>query len=411
MPDLEKARRKIDEIDTQIAKLFEKRMTAVGEIFEYKKEHGMKIYDQSREEEILKKKAEMIEDDSIKKYYSEFQKSVMDISKKYQFDLQNEFGNIHIGCEILKNIEEYINLDRKIMIVTDNNIPNDYIKAVSEKCKMPYVFQMSAGEKSKTVKTFEEILSKMLENRFTRKDAVVAIGGGIVGDVAGFCASCYMRGVDFYNIPTSLLAQVDACVGGKTAVNFNGIKNIVGSFYRPKAVVIDTATLQTLPKREFSSGMAEVVKMAATLDAELFEHLENEEFDIEYVIRRAIKNKMNVVLQDEYESDLRRVLNFGHTIGHAVEALGKYNHGESVAVGMLPMCSTTVRGRIERLLKSFDLPTKCSADANEIFDIALNDKKSAGDGIIAVFVDEIGTFRFEKIGEERLKELICEVLE
>ena len=171
---------------------------------------------------------------------------------------------------ILKKAGELLNLDRKVLIVTDEGVPKQYAEEVKKQCKEGYIVTVMQGEDSKSITTFEALLKVMLLKGFTRKDAVVAVGGGVCGDLAGFTASCYMRGVDFYNIPTTLLSQVDSSVGGKTAVNLGDTKNIVGTFYQPKKVLIDSETLETLPERQISCGMAEVIKMAACMDKGFF---------------------------------------------------------------------------------------------------------------------------------------------
>jgi 3-dehydroquinate synthase len=176
------------------------------------------------------------------------------------------------------------------------------------------------GEKNKNFETYKFLLEVLSENEFTRNDCIVAVGGGVVGDISGFTASTYMRGIDFYNIPTTLLSQVDSSIGGKTAIDFYGYKNTVGAFYQPKAVVIDPDVLKTLPKRQLNNGLCESIKMAATSDKELFNLIKNGgAYDnIETVIEKSLKIKKAVVENDEKEVGLRRVLNFGHTVGHAV---------------------------------------------------------------------------------------------
>lgn len=319
--------------------------------------------------------------------------------------------DIVIKRGIISELDRYIKPHRKILIVTDEMIPPEYAQALQDRLPSAAVVIIKAGEESKSLKSFEQLLGIMLENGFSRKDAVIALGGGVTGDLSAFSASCYMRGISFYNIPTSLLSQVDSSVGGKTAVNLNGIKNIVGTFYQPDKVLIDPDVLKTLPEREFSAGMAEVIKMAASLDKEFFEYLENADFkeNIEYIIKRAVENKIKIVSRDEKESGLRKVLNFGHTIGHGIEVTTDLNHGESVALGMLPMCGENVRPRLEKLLKKANLPVKYNIDAHMAAQAASHDKKAEDDLIGIVKVDRIGEFYFEKASAEQLENLINEV--
>ncbi len=320
--------------------------------------------------------------------------------------------SIIIKRNALSQLNSYLDLDRKVLIVTDQNIPKQYCELVSKQCKYSVIKTITPGEESKSLKSFEELQLCMLEHNFTRKDAVVAIGGGVVGDLSAFAASCYMRGISFYNLPTSLLSQVDSSVGGKTAVNIGGIKNIVGTFYQPEMVIIDPETLKTLPEREFSSGMAEVIKMAVSLDKDFFEYLKQADFctEIDNIIARAIENKIKIVSQDEKEAGLRKVLNFGHTIGHGIEVTTNLTHGESIGIGMLPMSSQEVRSEIVALLKKAGLPTKCKIDLQRILDAMVHDKKSEDGAINAVTVDKPGIFEFKRLSIHELENIITEVL-
>ncbi len=253
------------------------------------------------------------------------------------------------------------------------------------------------GEGCKNLTSYTSLLQAMLDADFTRADCVVAVGGGVVGDISAFAASTYMRGIDFYNIPTTLLSQVDSSIGGKTGVNFSGVKNIVGSFYQPKKVVIDVDTLQTLDARLLYEGLAESIKMAASCDAELFAILEDctdLHAALPDIIYRSLCIKKAVVEQDEKESGLRRVLNFGHTIGHAIEGLheGSYFHGECVAMGMIPMASGQARARLASLLQKYHLPFTVTDQKDALLPYLLHDKKRVNDKVGAVLVKEIGSF-------------------
>ncbi|MBQ6467874.1 MAG: 3-dehydroquinate synthase [Clostridia bacterium] len=306
---------------------------------------------------------------------------------------------------------DYFSLDRKAIIITDTGVPAGYSQAVLKCCgKGSFIKTIPMGENSKSFEVLEDILASMLENSFGRSDCVVAVGGGVVGDISGFAASVYMRGIDFYNIPTTVLSQVDSSVGGKTAINFCGVKNTVGSFYRPKGVLIDTNVLSTLPQRQINNGLAEAVKMSLTNDESLFNLFENENpyENLGKIIENSIKTKLSVVNKDEKEAGLRRVLNFGHTIGHGIEAdsAGNLYHGECVALGMIPMCSDEVRSRLIPVLEKLSLPTVCEGNTGKIYEAMLHDKKATGDYITVTFVDKPGSFRFEKLSPARLRERI-----
>ena len=298
----------------------------------------------------------------------------------------------------LKKAGQLLELDRRVLVVTDEGVPPEYAECVASRCREPVVVTVPRGEGSKSFEQLERLLSAMLEASFTRGDCVVAVGGGVVGDLSGFAASCYMRGIDFYNIPTTLLAQVDSSVGGKTAVNFGGVKNIVGAFYQPKKVIIDPETLKTLERRQLMAGLAEAIKMAATSSAELFEIIEKSEdldADLPEIIRRSLCIKRDVVEQDPKENGLRRILNFGHTVGHAVEGFnkGKLLHGECVALGMPPMCSGEALERVTKVLKKYGLPTEIEQSADELMPYLKHDKKMTANSVKVVLVDKIGQFR------------------
>ena len=298
----------------------------------------------------------------------------------------------------LKKAGQLLELDRRVLVVTDEGVPPEYAGCVAGQCKEPVVVTVPRGEGSKSFEQLERLLSAMLEASFTRGDCVVAVGGGVVGDLSGFAASCYMRGIDFYNIPTTLLSQVDSSVGGKTAVNFGGVKNIVGAFYQPKKVIIDPETLKTLERRQLMAGLAEAIKMAATSSSELFELIEKSEdldADLPEIIRRSLCIKRDVVEQDPKENGLRRILNFGHTVGHAAEGFnkGKLLHGECVALGMPPMCSGEALGRVTKVLKKYGLPTEIEQSADELMPYLKHDKKMTANSVKVVLVDKIGQFR------------------
>lgn len=300
----------------------------------------------------------------------------------------------------LNSIGKLVNLDRKVLVVTDSGVPHEYAETVAAQCKDAVIATIPQGEASKCFDTLEDLLKKMLKADFTRKDCVVAVGGGVVGDLSGFTASCYMRGIDFYNVPTTLLSQVDSSIGGKTAIDFEGVKNIIGAFYQPKKVIIDPEVLKTLDERQLHAGLAEAIKMSATSDKELFEFIESSsslEADLPTIIEKALLIKKAVVEQDPKETGLRKVLNFGHTIGHAVESFseGELLHGECVALGMLPLCSQEASERIKKVLEKYSLPTAIKQTPSELLPFIIHDKKRQKDGISVVYVDTIGEFRFQ----------------
>lgn len=319
--------------------------------------------------------------------------------------------NVVLERGALSHIKDYLSLNRKALIVTDSGVPVEYSKSVSEQCAEPYIVTIEQGEASKCFENYKMLLSKMVEYGFTRSDCVVAVGGGVVGDLAGFVASSFMRGVDFYNIPTTVLSQVDSSIGGKVAIDFEGYKNIVGAFYPPKAVIIDSDTLKTLPKRQISNGLAESVKMALTSDNELFELFETQEImlNIDIIIEKSLKIKRFVVEQDEKEGGLRKILNFGHTLAHAIESENEMQnlyHGECVALGMLPMCESGVKARLIKVLEKLNLPTSINYDTDTVIEAMRHDKKMSGDKITVVYVPGVGTYEMKTMPFDEFKGMI-----
>lgn len=314
---------------------------------------------------------------------------------------------IILDSGVLSHAGEHLDLARRVLVVTDSGVPEEYAETVAGACRQARICTVPAGESSKNMDSYQQLLGEMLALGMGRGDCVVAVGGGMVGDLAGFAAATYMRGVDFYNVPTTLLAQVDSSVGGKTAIDMNGVKNIVGAFHQPRAVLIDTDTLRSLSRRQMAAGLAESVKMAMTCDAALLELIESSSdltADLPEIIARSLSIKARVVEQDPTEQGLRRVLNFGHTIGHAVESCagGKLLHGECVAMGMLPMCGPALRPRLTNILRKCGLPTGCGFTPRQLLPYLLHDKKAFSDGISVVMVDEPGSFRMEKQTPEEI---------
>ena len=304
-----------------------------------------------------------------------------------------------------------IERDRRVLIVTDSGVPDEHVDAVARSLKRKSIFIFPAGEASKNFDTYRSICETLMDLSFTRKDAVIAVGGGVTGDMAGFAAATYMRGIDFYNIPTTLLSQVDSSIGGKTAIDLGRIKNIIGAFHQPKKVIIDPDVLSTLPERHLKNGLAEALKAGIIMDRELFEIFERGEAEekIDEVIERSLLVKKRVVEEDEKETGLRKVLNFGHTVGHGIEAsvpFGELYHGECVALGMIPMCGEGIRERVISALEKTGLPVSYPFDREKVREAVTHDKKSDDKGITAVFSDEIGTFTFKNTSADELMKLI-----
>ena len=258
--------------------------------------------------------------------------------------------NIHIsGNNFPKTVlNKHLKNKNKILIITDDGIPKNYIKKLKNiiNNKKVYIFSLKSGEKSKSFSSYQKILNKLFELKFDRSDIVIAFGGGVVGDITGFSAATYMRGIKYIQIPTTLLAQVDSSVGGKTAINVAQGKNLVGAFYNPSLVIVSTYFLNTLSDEEFKSGLGEVVKYALIGNKKLRSIIERnaqkiisrEESVLKSIIEESIKTKSKIVTKDEKENGIRAILNFGHTFGHAIEAYKNYKgitHGAAITLGMV----------------------------------------------------------------------------
>lgn len=430
MHALEQSREEIDRIDTEMAKLFERRMETCREIAAYKKEHDLPITDPEREAKVLESGCRRIGDPQLQKYYAAFLQNTMFLSRAYQAEqntpapaqtpalfVRTTCGAypVYLSRGLLSHPDGILPKSGKALIVTDDGVPAEYAGRIAAACADPVILTLPHGEKTKNPEALFSLLSALLSGGFTRSDCVISVGGGVVGDLSGLAAALYLRGIAFYNVPTTLLSQVDSSIGGKVAIDLDGIKNAVGAFYPPKAVLIDPEVLTTLEPRQRSAGCAEIIKIAATSDAALFTFLENtaptkEETD--HAILRALRLKQEVVEKDPEEAELRRVLNFGHTIGHAVESRmeGTLLHGECVGIGMLPMCSPQVRERIRRLLVKYGLPTFCGQQTKDLLPLLRHDKKADGSGIVTVLVEQIGCYTFRRMTPEEIAERIGDTL-
>lgn len=314
---------------------------------------------------------------------------------------------ITIQRNALNNIQETIQTNRKIMIITDSGVPQKWIDIVSSQCLDSFIVTIPNGEQSKCFKQYEELLLEAIEHEMTRKDAIIALGGGVVGDLAGFVAATYMRGIDFYNIPTTLLSQVDSSVGGKVAIDAGNYKNIVGAFWQPKAVIIDPNVLSTLPQRHINNGLVEALKTGLIQGKELVELFKQDDLDIDQIIYRSINVKRKVVEQDERESSLRKILNFGHTIGHAIEGaygLDTYLHGECVAMGMLFFIDNKeLKEDVLKIYEKLHLPKVPDYDVDTLMNFIQHDKKSSSSSITIVLVKQAGTYELQEVSYDTIK--------
>ena len=331
--------------------------------------------------------------------------------------------DVLIGSGILPEIDRYISGPKKAALIADSNTGPLFARTVKQSLTdrglevFEYVFE--AGEKSKTLKTYSEILDFLAEARFGRGDVVCALGGGVTGDMAGFAAATYMRGIGYIQIPTTLLAAVDSSVGGKTAIDLPAGKNLAGAFYQPDIVICDTDTLRSLDRRQMNSGRAEVIKYAMIADETIFDMLRESEKsgDMTELIARCVEIKRDIVQEDEFEGGSRKLLNFGHTIGHAIEKASGYEilHGEAVAAGMMCMCrgaaaeglcESDFTGRLGAVLEENGLPLTTTFDKDTLMDLIRSDKKASGDGIDIVVPERIGKCAVKRVSFDEMDRIL-----
>lgn len=327
---------------------------------------------------------------------------------------------IHIKRDSIYHLSEYLDLNRKVMIISDIGVPQIYKNIVLKQCPHGFIFNTPQGEEAKSFPVYEEIFQKLLELEFTSNDLIIALGGGVIGDLSGFVAATYHQGIHLSSIPTTTLSQIDSSIGGKVAINLNNVKNVVGTFYHPEHVIVDLNTLRTLPKRHYYNGLVEAVKHGLIYDKELFYLFEdnNANFipnqiptaDMDDIITRSLLVKKQVVEQDEKEENLRKILNFGHTIGHAIESqyhLKDFYHGECVGMGMLAVLSNSeLHDRLEKVLKKMNIPTSTYIDEESCINLIRKDKKANGDLITLITVHELGTAQLDNVPIEKLRQYI-----
>ncbi len=315
---------------------------------------------------------------------------------KLNVNLKGKSYEVIVEKGIIKNITPYVDIEKKFLIVSDDRIPNVYINTIKKQLKKVDVFIFPHGENNKSLKNYQLVIDKLIQGDYSRKDYIIALGGGVVTDLAGFVASTYKRGMNLINIPTTTLAMVDASVGGKVALNFDKLKNVIGSFYHPNCILIDIDTLETLPKRHYINGVIEALKTGMIGDKELYNIFFNGDYrdHIEEIIYRSLQYKIKIVEQDEKEENIRKVLNFGHTFGHAYETyflMKNYLHGEAVALGIVTISKDKpYLEDIKKIFTKWGIKLNINVEKDKIINIIRNDKKCDDDIVDLIIVDEIG---------------------
>jgi 3-dehydroquinate synthase len=309
---------------------------------------------------------------------------------------------VYVGHDLLDRVGTLVKPRGRVFVITSDPLLERFGRRVAASFSEAEVITMAEGESNKTLANAAEVISRLLDRGAKRDSMAVVVGGGMIGDTAGFAASVFLRGIDLVHVPTTLLAQVDSSIGGKTAVNHPKGKNLIGSFHPPRAIVSDLSVLDTLPARERLSGLYEALKGGVIADPSLFALFETRELDLDAIVRKAIRVKAAIVTADEREADLRRLLNYGHTIAHGIEAAMRYEgitHGEAVAWGMIGANRIAVeRGllpaheaaRIERVILAYEPAPLPELDAAEVFEATEHDKKNTGTARVMVFPKRVG---------------------
>lgn len=328
--------------------------------------------------------------------------------RKIHVPIKGKEYDVIIEKGILSSIDTYIDKSKELVIITDNNIPKVYLDNIAPILGHPLILYVPQGESSKSIKMVYSLINDMILHKITRGATLIAFGGGVVGDLCGFVASIYMRGIDFIQIPTTLLAQIDSSVGGKVGVNAEKMKNAIGSFKQPKLVLIDSTVLETLDEKQINNGLAEMIKYGLIARKSLFEDLlyNNIFDDIDKYIYDCVKIKTEFVVTDEYDLGLRQLLNYGHTIGHAIEQESQYKllHGESIAIGMMLVAKGQLFEKdLEKTLKKYNLPTTHSQNKDNLYNYIVTDKKVIGDTLNLIMVEEPGNAFIKPIRKEEIK--------
>lgn len=325
------------------------------------------------------------------------------MKKGENMELKINLGERSYSCliekGILKTLTNYFPSDKKVLIIKDKNVDYKYLPSFSNNV---YIEEFEASEMHKSFEYYRKYIDVLIENNFSRSDIVCAIGGGVTGDLAGFVSSTYKRGCKFINCPTTTLSMVDSSIGGKVAINENNIKNIVGAFYQPSIVLIDPLVLETLPNRHFYNGMVEALKMGLIGDKSLYQLFKDKRYcnSVEEIIYKSLDLKRKIVEEDEREQSVRKLLNFGHTIGHAIESLhlDEIYHGEAVGIGMLYLITDkSLKGEVEDILQDMKINTKIKINNNEIMKLIMNDKKATSTMIDIIKVDNVGEAYIERV--------------
>lgn len=316
---------------------------------------------------------------------------------------------------ILGHLRDYLNVLNKTLIIYDENIDTVKLASITRQFSNIFTMEIKSGESSKSLSTFTEILNYLVENKFNRNDTIIALGGGVIGDLSGFTASVFKRGCKLVLVPTTTMSMVDSAVGSKNALNFNNIKNVIGSFYAPNLVLIDPEILDSLPRRHYINGMFEAVKMGLLLDKKLYSFFQEGTYskNILEVIERSVLAKKRIVEEDEKDFGIRHILNFGHTLGHGIESayrLDNLYHGEAIAIGLIYMIENKkLQKEVKDIIIRMGLDVDeriANVDKDKLLTYLANDKKAINGKIEAVFLEDMNKFSIRKVTVEELVALL-----
>ena len=308
---------------------------------------------------------------------------------------------------ILSKVNDYLNVDKKVLIVSDSNIPSSYYLDTFKDFNNLFIVIIKAGEKSKNYKNYLKVVDTLIKNHFANDDYIVTVGGGVVGDLGGFVASTFKRGMKWINIPTSTIAIIDSSIGGKVAIDYKGVKNALGNFYNPELVLIDFDVLQTLPQRQFYNGLFEALKIGYLYNKSIIDDIENDIFvNLENIIVKSLKAKIMIVEKDFYCKNLRHQLNFGHTFGHALESYFKFSsklyHGEAIGYGMRYVVSRKLLSSLDKHLELLHLPSIPEVSKDKLFKFIMDDKKIKNNKIRLITLSEVNVIKEKYVSIEKL---------
>ena len=323
---------------------------------------------------------------------------------------KNSFDyNVIVESNILNNLSKYIDCNRRYFVISDETVASLYEDTILKQLPNCVIHVVESGEKSKSIDVYEKCLLMLAQRQFSRNDTIIALGGGVVGDLAGFVAATYLRGIDFIQIPTTTLSQIDSSIGGKVAINLGGIKNFVGAFKQPKLVLVDPFVLKTLNETDFINGLVEAIKLGIIFDDKILYLFEKNDLknNLEQIITLSLEIKKMIVEKDPFENDVRKSLNFGHTIGHGIESFYNFDqvkHGEAVAVGILKMINNDeIRNRVIKIYEMLNIKQDISYDKEIVYNYIINDKKINNGRISIIICNEINRYEIKDIKIEEIK--------